>query len=345
MRALRSFALSLAIALSVGDANAQAVDAQRAATAQALYDAAGELMDAGKYGEACPKLEEATRLEPSAVGAKLRLAQCYEGEHRFASAWTMYLAAEGAARAVGQHEREQRAHDRAAALDGRVSRLSIHVSAAVRALSGRSIERDGQPVGDGQLDVPIPLDGGAHEIRVKSPGKKVFSAKITLEEEGANKTLDVLALEDELAPAPSVSATPPAPPSAAIAAPPPRVESTVSPIPTWSWVLGGVALAAGAGAAAFGGDLLSATSHQRELCGDALDHCERTAGYDPDGDNARKHRDYALVLALSGASVAAAAGAVIGVVTSRGPRAPTKANGTRLSPWLAPTSVGLAGRF
>src|SRR5580698_2604369 len=108
---------------------------ERAALAQGLYDAAAELIKAGKFAEACPKLEESQRLDP-AMGTQFFLAGCYEKTGRPTSAWSLFLEVAGAAKAAGNTVRETTARARAAALEPRLPRLRIVVDDATRALAG-----------------------------------------------------------------------------------------------------------------------------------------------------------------------------------------------------------------
>ncbi len=116
---LLALAMFLAALLSGGrDARADT------AAAQALFDAAKQLMAQGKYADACPRLEESQRLDPG-IGTQFNLAACYEQLGRTASAWSMFLEVAGASKAAGQLEREKVARQRAAALEPRLIRLTI----------------------------------------------------------------------------------------------------------------------------------------------------------------------------------------------------------------------------
>ncbi len=94
---LATASLVSASALRASSAFAQPIDARTMATAQALHDQGLKALDAKDYATACPKLEEVVRLVPDGLGARLSLAECYEGADRLASAWTVYLFVESAA--------------------------------------------------------------------------------------------------------------------------------------------------------------------------------------------------------------------------------------------------------
>jgi hypothetical protein len=119
----------------------------RNTAAQALFDQARDEMKDGHFAEACPKLEEAIRLEPSGAGAKLKLAECYEGAGRLASAFATYVVAETAARAAGRTDRASWAAERAAALKPRLSTLTLSVAESAKGQEGLSLRRDGREIG------------------------------------------------------------------------------------------------------------------------------------------------------------------------------------------------------
>lgn len=324
MRVLPSTLALLAILGGPAGALAQATDPTAAAAAQALFDAAGERMDRGLFDEACPRLEEALRIAPSAVGAKLRLGECYEGQRRFASAWTLYVAGETAARAAGQLDRERKARERASAMEQRLSRLTVVVPPARSALPGLVVLRDGVAVGPGQWNLAIPVDGGTHTLAATAPGKARWERSIEVPAEGGALRVEVGPLVD--LPPPILIPLPlPAPPA------PPR--ST----PAWVWITGAAGIALGAAGAGFGADCVVTGDRQAKLCGPDLDHCERApTPYDPGPDNARRARDYGLFLGFSGAGLGLLVAATVGLVSAK--RAPPRATA---APWVLRGGGGL----
>ncbi|AUX44129.1 uncharacterized protein SOCE26_055910 [Sorangium cellulosum] len=175
------------------------------AAAQALFDAAKQLMAQGKYADACPKLEESQRLDPG-IGTRFNLAACYEQLGRTASAWSMFLEVAGAAKAAGQLEREKVARQRAAALEPKLIRLTI--TAPASAPADLQVKRDGALVGRAQWGIPVPVDPGQHTIEAAAPGRAPFTRTVELTRAGASETVAVPPLAAGAGPA--APATPPA---------------------------------------------------------------------------------------------------------------------------------------
>ena len=146
-------------------------DAASITAAQALYEAATKAMDAKDYASACPKLEEAVRLVPSGVGARLTLGECYEAAGKLASAYASFELAETMAAGAKQGERQEKAHDRAKALKPRLATLTIAVADDVRAESGLEVRRDGVLAGAAQWGIASPVDRGTHVVVAAAPGK------------------------------------------------------------------------------------------------------------------------------------------------------------------------------
>jgi len=193
---------------------APAVLAQSAEkAAQAAFDQGLELMKQHKLAEACPKLEESQRLDPG-MGTAFRLAECYEGLGRLARAWTLYRSVIAEAQAKKEHQREAFAKKRSDALEPKLGRMTVTVSAAIAGMPGLSITRDGEEIARADWGAVARVDPGAHTVRAIGPGKKAWETRTADAQPGTNVDVVVPALEDAgdgagtPAGAPPASATP-----------------------------------------------------------------------------------------------------------------------------------------
>src|SRR5689334_18204741 len=84
--------------------------------AQSLFDDGKNLMKAKRYAEACPKLEESQRLDPSG-GTLLNVALCHELEGKLATAWSDFKGALSLAKKDGRNDRIKAATEHIAALE------------------------------------------------------------------------------------------------------------------------------------------------------------------------------------------------------------------------------------
>ena len=164
------------------------------ADAQAAFELGRKLVLAGKFAEACPKLEESERLDPG-IGTMLFLADCYEKIGKTASAWGQFREAEAIA-GKQQDARERIAHDRAAALEPKLSKIVVKVGAAQK-IEGLHVTRDGDDIGEGVWNVPLPIDPGAHDIGANAPSKKPWTEHITIAANSSTVTVVVPSLLDD----------------------------------------------------------------------------------------------------------------------------------------------------
>lgn len=183
------FALSLSLAALAFAPRARAGDA---AAAEALFNEARRLMAEGNYTAACPQLEESQKQDPG-MGTLYNLGDCYEKSGRIASAWAAFLDVAAQAKSAGQAARETDARARAAAIEPKLSRLTIAVASAVPDMA---VKRDAVAVGKAQFGLALPVDPGEHLIEVSAPGKKPWSGKVQVAANGANARIEVPALEN-----------------------------------------------------------------------------------------------------------------------------------------------------
>jgi hypothetical protein len=150
------------------------------AAAEALFEEARRLADAGKYAEACPKFAESNRLDPG-VGVLMYLGACYERLGRVASAWAAFREAREGAATQGRADRVTTAEERIRALEPRLPRLRIDVPVDAN-ISGLAIARDELPVNEATWGTPIPVDPGNHVVTATAPGYEPWETQVEAKE-------------------------------------------------------------------------------------------------------------------------------------------------------------------
>jgi hypothetical protein len=256
--------LGLGIAAGIGAAcllapcAANAQSAADRSIAQSLFEQAKELMTAGKYAEACPKLEESQRLDPGG-GTMLNLALCHESEGRIATAWSDFKEALSLARRDGRYEREQAAQEHLAALQPKLPRVTLSVEGAV---AGEQVTVDGGLVHQAAWGLPTPFDPGSHQITVTAQGKKTWQSQFDLAV-GEQKTVTIPVLENDAQAGQAPAAQP-----AAAGAPPAdaNAEESAKKKRMTGFIVGGVGVVSLGVGAVFGIQALSKRSQSDEQC-------------------------------------------------------------------------------
>lgn len=299
----------------------------KAAVAEALYRQARDLMAAGKYDEACPKLAQSQQLDP-ATGTLLNLAACHEKQGKLATAWLEYSDALVAARRDGREDRVQYARERAAELEPKLSRLTLLLAPNADA-PGLTIELDGTSVGSAVFGVPTPVDPGKHSVRASAPGKKpqVFSIEIAVADQ---QSLSIPPLEAAPADAPPAEPTAVTRTDGSSNEQPRNDELARRPIPTSVYLAGGITLALAASASVSGVAYLNKRSDYEALAkSDGL-----TGAVEARRDKAQRY-GYANLGLWIGTAIGA------GVTTYLYVTRPTQQSAIRVTPWLGPQVAGL----
>lgn len=168
---------------------APAARAQTTAAAELAFREGRQLMNQGRYQEACPKFAESQRLEP-APGTQLNLADCYEKLGRTATAWETFRAAEAAANEAGQRDFASEARKRAEALQPKLSKLAL---TAAEPVAGLEVTLDGNPV-TALVGSALPVDPGDHRVAAAAPSRRGWSRTVTVDKPGATVTVEIPAL-------------------------------------------------------------------------------------------------------------------------------------------------------
>jgi hypothetical protein len=166
------------------------------ASATVLFDEGMALMKAGKFEQACRKLEASERLFQG-IGTRANLAECYEKAGRLASSWSMYKSALSLAEAKAD-ARVEELRRRIGAIEGRLSRLTITASSAKT--PGLRVTRDGVEVPEGGWGVALPIDGGRYTFVASAPGFKSWREEVSVKPESDAMVVAVPPLDREAAP-------------------------------------------------------------------------------------------------------------------------------------------------
>ncbi|MCC6556346.1 MAG: hypothetical protein IT372_25585 [Polyangiaceae bacterium] len=327
-------ALSSSGAARAGDPSPPPPTAQDKALAEALFQDGRKLMEGGRIAEACAKLAESQRLDPSA-GALLNLGVCHDKLGKTASAWAELKQAASMSAAAGKKDRAELALRKAAEVEARLARLVLEIPSAAPGLVIQLNDNQLSAAAAGGSGVPI--DPGEYTVQAIAPGKKTWSERITVEPGPSTKTLTIPALED------AEGAPPPEPAPKPEPRPEPKPEGSASGLRTLGFIAGGVGLAGLAAGGVFGALTFSKAGEASKACGAGDTACgdERRQAYD-DGQTTALISNIAF-----GAGAALLAGGVVLILTSGPAEEPEARQGVWISPEAGPAGGGmrLGGRW
>ena len=143
--------------------------------ADVLFAEGKQLMEQGKFVEACDKLAESDALDP-AIGTLGLLATCHEQQGRIATAWREYSQTAARADAVAD-ERGTFARERAKALESELPKLLVRFAVAD---TNVVVLRNGVRLLPEEYGVASPIDPGTYEIVARWPDKPEFRTTVTV---------------------------------------------------------------------------------------------------------------------------------------------------------------------
>ena len=321
-RALRLLAWALAMVhLCIGTlAHAESSEADR------LFLEGRQLLKEGRWEEACARLTESQRLDPSS-GTLMNLGHCHEQLGKYATAFSDFNAAEKLAESQQAPQRQAEAQRRAAAVRTRLSFLRVHVGKPV---AGLEVEQDGAKLDPTSFDQPMPIDPGSHTVRAVAPGYVDWTVTLTVVQPG-ELVVNVPELRSVSSPpAQPVEGTQARPTPLPPSGPPRDRAPSAEPkrgLPAGFWIAAGTtALATGVTTVA---GVLSLSNYREGEKGCNADHREcsdEAMSLRSKANTQAKIADVAL-----GTAVVAAGVGVYYLVTSGAPSGPVGSHGARRS--------------
>lgn len=160
--------------------------------ADVLFREGRELLEKGRWAEACEKLQKSEKLA-AAVGTLLNLGYCWEQLGLLRSAMDAYAEAEILAGDAGDAKSATFARGRFTAVEAKVMRLVIRVERD--STSGLQITRNGQPVPKTDWGKPIAVDPEEFVVVASAPGRLTWKGVVAAKGDGTVITLVVPPLE------------------------------------------------------------------------------------------------------------------------------------------------------
>ncbi len=199
--ARRALGFAIALTASAAAPGAVAQSSPPQTQADALFSEGRELLEKGRYAEACAKLAKSEELAP-AVGTLLNLAYCWEQAGRLKSALDAYSQADSLASSAGETKRAIFAKERYAAVEPRTTKLVVKLTAPEA--PGLEVKRNGVVMNKGEFGRPSPVDPGEVALTATAPGYAAWRGAIVVKGEGGLVTMIVPPLTTEkLAAAPA----------------------------------------------------------------------------------------------------------------------------------------------
>ena len=336
------------VALAVGVVSAEmgAAHAQtREADAERLFREGQKLLEERRYGEACPKFEQAYKKD-GALGTLLNLAFCHKEQGAIWYAWLEFREAESKATELSRADRRDFAHARLTELEKELPKVVIDNLSKVP-LTDVLVED--RKVWEAERGAVFAAEPGARKFTFRAKGKKAATVLVNVARGERAQRVLVPELEtltaDDVPPAPRIAA-PPAPPVPP--APPNRERVVASPAQATGTgpqrTIGWVAVGVGSGAAALG--IVTGAISWFGPCG--------RKACTPDQRSNSSATAAISTVSFIGAGVLVVTGIVL-VLTTPGPGPATRGaavGGQRgaaprlvVTPIFGPTEVGVVARF
>lgn len=161
--------------------------------ADALFSEGRELLEKGRFAEACAKLQKSEELSP-AVGTLLNLGFCWEQMLRFRSAMEAYGEAEVLARSNRDDRKAAFAHERFVGVEAKVMRVVVRV--ADENIPGLAVTRNGTAVPKTDWGKPIPVDPDDIVVLASAPNRVSWRGVVQGKGDGAAITVIVPQLDE-----------------------------------------------------------------------------------------------------------------------------------------------------
>ncbi|MBX3217611.1 MAG: hypothetical protein KF850_36605 [Labilithrix sp.] len=220
-RAARTIAAVAGVVLWSSLAHAQSPD--KDADAERFFREGQKLMEARRYGEACPKFEAAYKKDHQ-LGTLLNLAYCHKEQGAVWLAWVEFKEAELKAIELKRNDRRDFARQRMAELEKSLARVIVEPTQKVELTE---VLVDDRHVPDAERSVAFAAEPGQRKLTFRAKGMKQVVELVTIVKRDRAQRIAVPAMEvQEVEPVADEPSRRDDRDDDAPAAPPPRGEVT-----------------------------------------------------------------------------------------------------------------------
>jgi len=202
---MRSIAIA---AFAVALLASSVANAAEVTQADQLFSEGRELLEKGRFAEACERFRQSEELAP-AIGTLINLGYCYEQIARFRSAMDAYAEAELLAKQAKDEKRAAFAKERFNSVEPKALKLVVRVADA--ASTGIEVKRNNIVIPPASWGVPVAVDPEDFVMTATAPGRRPWRGAVVGRGEGAMITIVIPTLEEDRgggsrAPSPATSA-------------------------------------------------------------------------------------------------------------------------------------------
>lgn len=340
-RALLALALAL-VAGGLASSPSIAFAQDREADAERLFREGQKLLEERRYGEACPKFEQAYKKDGQ-LGTLLNLAFCHKEQGATWYAWLEFREAEIKAMELGRNDRRDFAKGQLPALEKSLSKLVVDNPKNVPLVE---VLVEDKRVPEAEKSLPFAAEPGQRKLTFRAKGDKVGTVLVNVPKSDKVTHVTVPEMTDDASAKASAATGTGAPQDDGVQSratvPAARAESPSTQSSQKTLAMGAFGVAAVGGVVMVVAGIMTLTNDCAALGDDAK--CVNDP-QNKSGDEERSRGDTTAWVANIGGGVmilGAAAGAVLWFTA---PKDVEKSAGVRVSPRIGVGYAGLGGTF
>jgi hypothetical protein len=309
----------------------------READAERLFREGQKLLEERRYGEACPKFEQAYKKDGQ-LGTLLNLAFCHKEQGAIWYAWLEFREAELKATELGRNDRRDFAKGQLPALEKSLSKLVVDNPKNIPLVE---ILVEDKRIPDAEKGAPFAAEPGQRKLTFRAKGDKVGTLLVNLPTAGKTTHVTVPEMTDDVKAAPVDTGAQNDGVQSRATVPAARTETPSSQSSQKTLALGAFGIAAVGGVVMVVAGIMTLTNDCAAL-GDSA-NCVKDA--EGKGDDEKSRGDTTGMIANIGGAVMLVGGAAGAFLWFTSPKEADKSSAVKVKPQIGLGYAGLRGTF